>query len=136
MKSNETKIERLFNGSDPTFGRIHTEQPGCGCFVEKDPEPADAEPARQGWARCTALLHSRECDVVILDELTIALHFGLLPTSLVLNVLHSRCPSVEVIITGRYAPGKLLDAADPVTDTGEMKRHYTQGLLSRIGIDR
>ena len=76
MKYNETKIERLFNGSDPAFGRIRIEQLGRGCFIGKDPESADAEAARKGWARCADLLRSGEYDVVILDELTIALHFG------------------------------------------------------------
>lgn len=136
MRYNETKIEQLFNGSVPSFGRIHIEQLGRGCFIGKVPEPADAETARQGWERCAALLHSGEYDVVILDELAIALYFGLLPASLVLKDLHSRCPSIEVIITGRYAPGELLDAADLVTEMAEVKHYYTQGVLSRDGIDK
>ena len=37
MKYNETKIERLFNGSDPAFGRIRIEQLGRGCFIGKTP---------------------------------------------------------------------------------------------------
>ena len=68
MKYNETKIERLFNGSDPAFGRIRIEQLGRGCFIGKDPESADAEAARKGWARCADLLRSGEYDVVILDD--------------------------------------------------------------------
>ena len=125
MKYNETKIERLFNGSDPAFGRIRIEQLGRGCFIGKDPELADAEAARKGWARCADLLRSGEYDVVILDELTIALHFGLLSTAVVL-----------VVITGRYAPQALIDAADLVTEMCDVKHYYTQGVLSRDGIDR
>ena len=123
MKYNETKIERLFNGSDPAFGRIRIEQLGRGCFIGKDPESADAEAARK-------------YDVVILDELTIALHFGLLSTAVVLDVLRSRHPAVEVVITGRYAPQALIDAADLVTEMCDVKHYYTQGVLSRDGIDR
>ena len=67
MKYNETKIERLFNGSDPAFGRIRIEQLGRGCFIGKDPELADAEAACKGWARCADLLRSGEYDVVILN---------------------------------------------------------------------
>ena len=67
MKYNETKIERLFNGSDPAFGRIRIEQLGRGCFIGKDPELADAEAARKGWTRCADLLRSGEYDVVILN---------------------------------------------------------------------
>ena len=124
MKYNETKIERLFNGSDPAFGRIRIEQLGRGCFIGKDPELADAEAARKGWARCADLLRSGEYDVVILDELTIALHFGLLSTAVVLDVLRSR-----------YAPQALIDAADLVTEMCDVKHYYTQGVLSRDGID-
>ena len=134
--SSATKIERLFNGSDPAFGRIRIEQLGRGCFIGKDPELADAEAARKGWARCADLLRSGEYDVVILDELTIALHFGLLSTAVVLDVLRSRHPAVEVVITGRYAPQALIDAADLVTEMCDVKHYYTQGVLSRDGIDR
>ena len=130
MKYNETKIERLFNGSDPAFGRIRIEQLGRGCFIGKDPELADAEAARKGWTRCADLLRSGEYDVVILDELTIALHFGLLSTAVVLDVLRSRHPAVEVVITGRYAPQALIDAADLVTEMCDVKHYYTQGVLS------
>ena len=97
---------------------------------------ADAEAARKGWTRCADLLRSGEYDVVILDELTIALHFGLLSTAVVLDVLRSRHPAVEVVITGRYAPQALIDAADLVTEMCDVKHYYTQGVLSRDGIDR
>ena len=136
MKYNETKIERLFNGLDPTCGRIRIEQLGRGCFIGKAPEPIDAEAADKGWKHCAALLRSGEYDVVILDELTIALHFGLLSTAVVLDVLRNRYPAVEVVITGRYAPQALLDAADLVTEMRDVKHYYTQGIQSRDGIDR
>lgn len=103
---------------------------------EVDPEPADAEMARKGWERCTALLRSGAYDVVILDELTIALHFGLLSTAVVLDVLRNRHPAVEVVVTGRYAPQMLLDTADLVTEMCEVKHYYRKGVLSRDGIDR
>lgn len=136
MKYNETKIERLFNSSDPAFGRIRIELLGRGCFIRKTPEPADTEVARKGWGHCADLLRSGKYDVVILDELTIALHFGLLSTAVVLDVLRNRYPAVEVVITGRYAPQALLDAADLVTEMRDVKHYYTQGIQSRDGIDR
>ena len=112
------------------------EQLGRGCFIGKDPEAIDIRMARDGLTRCAALLESGEYDVVILDELTIALHFGLLSTAVVLDVLRSRHPAVEVVITGRYAPQALIDAADLVTEMCDVKHYYTQGVLSRDGIDR
>ena len=70
------------------------------------------------------------------NTMTIALHFGLLSTAVVLDVLRSRHPAVEVVITGRYAPQALIDAADLVTEMCDVKHYYTQGVLSRDGIDR
>lgn len=120
MKYNETRIEQL----------------GHGCYIDRQPDAADIAAAREGLARCAGLLHGGDYDVVILDELTIALHFGLLTEEEVLEALRQRDPRVEAVITGRYAPQALLDAADLVTEMREVKHYYTQGVLSRDGIDR
>lgn len=129
MKYNETKIESLFE-------RIRIQQFGRGCFIDKNPETADIEMAQKGFAHCTDILTAGEYDVVILDELTIAIYFGLLSADQVMDALERRNPTVEVVITGRYAPQQLLDMADLVTDMTEVKHYYTQGVLSRNGIDR
>ena len=129
MRYNETKIGQLFD-------QVKIEQLGRGCFIGKDPEAIDIRMARDGLTRCAALLESGEYDVVILDELTIALHFGLLTIDAVLDALNRRHPAVEVVVTGRYAPQELIDAADLVTEMREIKHYYTQGVLSRDGIDR
>ena len=78
MRYNETKIGQLFD-------QVKIEQLGRGCFIGKDPEAIDIRMARDGLTRCAALLESGEYDVVILDELTIALHFGLLTIDAVLD---------------------------------------------------
>lgn len=129
MKYIETRIERLFD-------RVKIEPWGRGCYIDKKPEDADARLAEEGLARCAAYMASGEYDVVILDELTIALYFGLLPMAEVLDALHARRPATEIVMTGRYAPQELIDAADLVTDMQEVKHYYTQGVLSRDGIDR
>ena len=85
---------------------------------------------------CTEILAAGEYDVVILDELAIALRLGLLSVDSVLDALKQRNPAVEVVITGRYAPQELLDIADLVTEMKEVKHYYEQGVLSRNGIDK
>ena len=114
MKYNETKIERLFNGSDPAFGRIRiSEQLGARMFYRKRPRVGRCGSGTQRMGPLCGPAPSGEYDVVILDELTIALHFGLLSTAVVLDVLRSRHPAVEVVITGRYAPQASLTSALP-----------------------
>ncbi len=136
MKYNETRIEELLGRAGAGFGQIRIEQLGRGCYIDRQPDAADIAAAREGLARCAGLLHGGDYDVVILDELTIALHFGLLTEEEVLEALRQRDPRVEAVITGRYAPQALLDAADLVTEMREVKHYYTQGVLSRDGIDR
>ena len=136
MCYNETKIETLFNGTNSLWGHIRIEQFGRGCFIDKDPEAIDVEMAREGLRHCSSLLSTGAYDIIILDELTIALYFGLLSCDDVLDALNNRAPQIEVVITGRYAPQCLIDKADLVTEMQEVKHYYTQGVLSRDGIDR
>lgn len=136
MKYHETRIEELFSMAGESFGCIRIEQLGRGCFIDKNPEAVDVEMAHEGLRRCADYMRSGEYDVVILDELCIALHFGLLRLDEVLGVLAQRNPHTEVVITGRKAPQGLIDVADLVTEMREIKHYYHEGVLSRDGIER
>ena len=129
MKYNETKIESLFE-------HIRIEQLGRGCFINKNPEEMDIRMAHEGLAHCAEILKKGEYDVVILDELNIALYFGLVQVEEVLEAIRQRDARVEIVVTGRYAPQELIDEADLVTEMTEIKHYYQQGVLSRDGIDR
>lgn len=135
MKYNETHIEELFSGGNRHFGRVCIEQLGSGCFINVQPTDGDKAQASEGLSRCAKLLAGGEYDVVILDELTIALYFRLITADAVIEALRHRAGRVEVVITGRYAPQELIDIADLVTDMREVKHYYTAGVLSRNGID-
>lgn len=135
MKYNETKVASLFSGSNPGFGLLHIEQFGQGCCLDRKPDETDREMALRGLSTCREWLYSGKWDVVVMDELPIAIHLGLLSVNDVLNVLSRKYPATEVVITGRYAPQKLIDAADLVTDMREIRHYYTKGVLSRDGID-
>lgn len=136
MKYHETRIEEFFSMAGESFGRIRIEQLGRGCFIDKNPEAVDIEMAHEGLRRCADYMRSGKYDVVILDELCIALHFGLLRLDDVLGVLAQRNPHTEVVITGRKAPQGLIDVADLVTEMREIKHYYNEGVLSRDGIER
>lgn len=129
MKYNETKLTEH-------FPNLCVEQLGRGCYIHRKPEEEDVRMAEQGLEHCAAILREGSYDVVVLDELTIALHFGLVTLEDVLQVIQDRAPGVEVVITGRYAPQELIDRADLVTEMKEVKHYYQQGVLSRNGIDR
>ena len=129
MQYNETRVTEKFD-------RIRIEQFGNGCMLTREAVEDDVRMAHEGLVRCKEILLSDEYDLVILDELTIALFLGLLESDEVLNLLRSKRPETEVVVTGRYASKELIDIADLVTDMREVKHYYTQGVLSRDGIDR
>lgn len=129
MRYHETEIESL-------LPRIHTEQFGRGCFLDRSAEEEDRAAAREGWDRCREALTGKAYDLVILDELNIALHFGLLDVQQIIEDLRGRGTHVEAVVTGRYAPQALIDAADLVTEMTEVKHYYRKGVESREGIER
>lgn len=74
------------------FDKLRIEQLGRGCFIREEPEQTDIRMAREGLDKCAALMAGGDYDVVILDELTIALHYGLLTVREVLEALDRRHP--------------------------------------------
>ncbi len=108
---------------------------GLDCFIEKEPKQEDIDAARKGLEICGEILKKGEYDIVILDEINIALYYKLFTVEDVLRVLNGRDQGIEVVLTGRYAPEELLDFADLVTDMKEVKHYYYKGVKSRSGID-
>ena len=109
---------------------------GCGCFIDRDPDEKDRMAAREGLARCDGVLRSGEYDLVVLDEVNVALFYGLFGVADVIEVLERRDPRVEVVLTGRYAPQEIIDAANLVTEMREVKHYYREGVEARAGIER
>ena len=73
--------------------------------------------------------------MVILDEVNIAVHYGLISADDVLKLLDKKPPETEVIITGRYADEKLIKKAGLVTEMREIKHYFKQGVKARKGIE-
>ena len=128
MKYNETKIEDYLHN-------IEIKQLGRGCFIYENPDGVDKEFDKKGLDECSALLSSGEYDLVILDEINIALYYKLFEVTDVVNALKNKAVKTEVVLTGRYAPQELIDMADLVTEMVEIKHYYSHGVLSREGID-
>jgi cob(I)alamin adenosyltransferase len=73
--------------------------------------------------------------VVILDEINVAVGWKLLEVSKVLELIKNKPKNVELILTGRYADPRLIDAADLVTEMVTVKHPYERGIKARGGID-
>jgi cob(I)alamin adenosyltransferase len=115
---------------------IRVEQFGsAGCIRRHEVKEAHVREARDGLARSLAVLASGEYDVVILDELSVAVWFGLLTEKDCRALIEARPGPIELVITGRRATQTLLSAADLVTEMREVKHYYQQGVPAREGIE-
>ena len=91
--------------------------------------------ARQAFHRARKAMSSGKFDIVIMDEICVAIFFGLLKTQDVLSLLEEKPGSVELILTGRYCPPELIERADLVTEMQEIKHYYQKGVAARKGIE-
>lgn len=115
--------------------QIETAQYGLDCFIINEPTAEDIKAAKKGLEEITEKINSVKYDLIILDEITIALYYKLFSTEEVLTILKTKPKNCEIIITGRYAPKELIEIADLVTDMQEVKHYYNQGVKARKGIE-
>ena len=78
---------------------------------------------------------SGKYDIVVLDEVNVAVALGLLALEEVLLLLDDKPERVELILTGRDAPAELIDRADLVTEMRAAKHYHESGLEARKGIE-
>jgi len=114
---------------------IVIEQYGRKCFVNpKNPAKEDIVLARQGLERARHILEKKEFDMLILDEINVALDMNLLSVQDVLALLKNR-GDAEVILTGRNAKDEIIEEADYVTEMKEIKHPFRKGIAGRKGIE-
>jgi cob(I)alamin adenosyltransferase len=117
------------------FPEIEVRRYGRECFIDREPEPEDIEAARAGLADAREELLSGRWDIVILDEANIATFFKLFPVEELLALIAERPACVELVITGRRADPRVIEAADLVTEMREVKHYYQCGVPCRKGIE-
>ncbi len=119
------------------FGdRVTVRQFGNGFLLGKTPSAAHVKAAQAGYAEAKEALLSKHYDVVILDEANIAVHYGLITVQELLELITMKPRAVELVITGRYADEKIMEAADLVTEMREVKHYRQQGVSARRGIEK
>ena len=108
---------------------------GKGFTWKSDDLEKDKAAAREGWQFAQEALASRRYDMVVLDEFTYLLAYGMIDIEPVLATLTNRAAGLHVVITGRGAPAALLDAADLVTEMQAIRHPYKTGLKAQKGIE-
>lgn len=114
---------------------INIEQFGNKCFLKEKPKAQDIILAKKGLAKIKKVIKSKKFDIVILDEVNIALHLGLLGIQELIDVIKSSPRNVELILTGRYAHPQLIKLADYVTEMKEIRHPFRKKISGRRGIE-
>lgn len=102
---------------------------------KEDPAPEDIRLAREALEHAREIVRSGQYDLVILDEVNVALEWDLIQLDNVLSLLDQKPDKVELILTGRYAHPEVTARADVVTEMREIKHPYHRGIVSRRGIE-
>lgn len=114
---------------------IRLEQYGRKCFVGKKPDRLDFDAALKGLKRVSKIVAKRKYDLIILDEINVALYLGLLKLNDVLQLIRSAPKSIEFVLTGRNAHPGIKKVADLVSEVKDKKHYYKKGIKARKGIE-
>jgi len=114
---------------------IKVEQYGRGCFIKGKPEKIDMDCARKGLLAVRKSINSGKYSLVIMDEINVALHVGLIKAKDLVDIIKKKPSFVELVLTGRYCPASILKHAHLVTEMKEIKHPYKKGIKARVGIE-
>jgi len=140
----EVLIVQFMKGS-PDYGEITAAkgvkgltvvQTGLPTFVEKgNPSAEDLAEAARGLKLAREALSSGRYRLIVLDEINVAVDYGLMKLDDALGLVDACPDDVELVFTGRGAKQAVLERADLVSEVHEVKHPYQKGFVNRVGID-
>jgi cob(I)alamin adenosyltransferase len=121
-------LSKLPNVDMASFGFRHLTDPN-------NIKPEEIEQASLALSAAREAIFSGNYDLVVLDEVNVALGFNLIALDEVIKLIEDKPPDVELILTGRYADAKLIELADLVTEMVKVKHPFDKGIKARKGIE-
>jgi len=106
-----------------------------GIIDDKLPREEHELAARATLDHAASVIESNQHQIVILDEVNVAIGLELLAVEDVLAVVRARPKAMHIVCTGREAPAELIGAADLVTEMREVKHPFQQGMMAQRGFD-
>lgn len=115
---------------------VHTM--GDGFTWDTEDRAQDIKTSEETWALCSEKLNGGEYDLLVFDELVYVLDYKFLDETAVLNEIEQvrkAQPALHIVMTGRNASDKLIEAADLVTKMEEVKHPFNNGIFAQKGIE-
>lgn len=126
-----TGEERFFR----RFPELALHVMGEGFTWETQDAERDRRAALAAWEQAAVYLADPSVQLVVMDELNIALKLGLVPKDAVLDALQQRPAHQHAVVTGRAAPRELIDIADTVTEMRPIKHAFDAGIMAQKGVE-
>ncbi len=117
------------------LGQVTWHSMGEGFTWDTQDKDRDIAAAEAAFAKARDMMESGDFDLVVLDEINIALRYDYLDIQVVIDALKARSDRTSVILTGRDAKPELCEYADLVTEMSEVKHPYASGIKAQRGID-
>ena len=120
---------------EPEFEMVTVGKGFVGIIDDKSPIEDHKKIAKEAIKISNEKILSKNYDIVILDEINYAVNLGLISVENVLNLIKSKPPKVDLILTGNYAKEEVIEIADLVTEMREIKHPFQRGIKAKKGID-
>lgn len=117
------------------LGGVDWRTMGEGFTWDTQDRDRDIAAAQAAFAHASDMLQSGDYDLIVLDEINIALRYDYLQATTVIDALKARANRTSVILTGRDAPPDLCEYADLVSEVREVKHPFKAGIKAQRGID-
>lgn len=117
------------------LGGVDWHTMGDGFTWDTQDKDKDIEAAEAAFAKAQEMLASGDYDLIVLDEINIAMRYDYLSVDAVLDGLRQRSVRTSVILTGRDAKPELCDYADLVSEMREVKHPFKAGIKAQRGLD-
>ncbi|MGQ9469354.1 MAG: cob(I)yrinic acid a,c-diamide adenosyltransferase [Nitrososphaerales archaeon] len=118
------------------FRNFKVAQFGSGKLISHStPTETDFELAKKGFEHAKEVISGSKYDMVILDEIWVAVHHKLISLSEVISLIKNKPENIELVLTGRHAPKEAYDYADYVSEIKKIKHPYSKGVKARLGVE-
>jgi cob(I)alamin adenosyltransferase len=108
---------------------------GKGFTWQSEDLNEDIQSARDAWDLAKQVIASGKFKMVVLDELTYLITYGMVAEEDILNTFRNRPPELHIVVTGRDASPGLIELADLVTEMNEIKHPFRNGIKAQRGIE-
>jgi len=120
----------------PRLPNVEVASFGLRCLIDRNNiNPEEIKQAEMALQTAREAMLSGKYDIVVLDEVNVAVYFKLIPLDDVIRLIEEKPPGIELILTGRYAEDAVIERADLVTEMRKVKHPYDSGIKARKGIE-